>query len=366
MEKTRLIVYTSNLPEMPKDMSDVIKFAQNTPKFYIANVELNSFLGNVKTGDKITTKKGNVLYVIRAYQTGLEGLGSEDREYLERLDREYRLKNVSITSVENVTKFEVWCKSAKTYTTNNTENSKEKKMKNNSIKGLSARIKEMYMPVEAEGIRVSINGDIAVSTANGYVAINANNELVSYPEEMTLDFPVYTIAKPKEQLAVGDIIQAGNSYAKVTRIEGDKICATSYTGTGKVIHTIKDFLFNTTNVRVVVSLAGMTGNQINPMMLMALSSEGGDKESLLPLLMMTQAGGNVGMNPMMTALLMGGEKSSLKDILLMSALTGNNLFGAAPQAAPQPVTKVAKRVKPASKKARSKKASDETTSEAAE
>ena len=357
----KFLVYTSNLPEMPKYKRDVIAFAKETPKFYISSVELNSCLQDVKAGDQIFTKKGNQLYVIRAIQEGLDNLSNEDQEYLEELKREYALRNVNITSVAQVVKFETWCKSAKPII--NKENSKTM---NNSIKGMSARIKEMFMPVEAKGIRISTNGELAVETEKGYVAINAANELVSYPQELTLDLPVYIVSKPKEQLVVGDVIATERSYAKVTKIEGDKIVATSYTGTGKIIHTIKDFLFNQTMVRVVVSMSGIAGGQINPMMLLAMSEDKGSKDSLLPFLMMSQQGGNLGMNPMMAYALLGkeGGESSIKDIMMMSMMAGGNGFGnlfGAPQAPAAPATK-----KPSKKTTRRKAAPKKTENAVAE
>lgn len=325
----KFLVYTSNLPEMPKDMSDVIAFAKETPKFYISSVELNGCLSEVKAGDQIFTKKGNQLYVIKAIQNGLDNLTEEEQDYIDELKREYGLKNMNITSVAQIVKFETWCKSAKVII--NKQNNK--KMNNgNSIKGIAARIKEMFMPVEAQGIRVSAEGELAVETTNGYVAINSDNELVSYPKELTLDLPVYIVSKPKDQLVVGDVIATTDkSYAKITKIDGSKISATSYTGTGKVIHTIKDFLFNQTMVRVVISMSGIAGGQINPMMLLAMSEDGESKDSLLPFLMMSQQGSNLGMNPMMAYALMGKDSdnsgSSMKDILMMSMMTGGNAFG---------------------------------------
>ena len=94
-------------------------------------------------------------------------------------------------------------------------------------------------------------------------------------------------------------------------------------------------------VRVVISLAGNVGGQMNPMLLLALSDKD-DKNSMLPLLMMNQNGGALGMNPMMLMLLSGkGGDFDVKDMLMMSALGGNanpfgGLFGtpAAPAAAP--------------------------------
>jgi len=326
----KLLVYTSNLETMPRNMSDVIEFAKSKPKFYISSVELNGTLKNVREGDNIITKKGNSLYVIKAIQNSLDSLSEDEQTYLDRLSREYGLKKVNITSVDQIINFGSWCKSAKVFV----NNVKEQKMANKaSIKGYSARLKDLFLPKRAEDIRVATDGNICVATSEGYVAIDANNELTSYPEEFTIDLPVFIISKPKEQLQVGDVIALAKSYAKVTKIDGSKITAIGYTGSGKTVHTVKDFLFNQTMVRVVVSLAGNIQGQINPMMLLAMKD---DNDSLLPFLLMSQNNGAVGMNPMMLALLADkkGGDDSLRDLLMMSAFSGNNLFSAF-NAAPQ-------------------------------
>lgn len=314
----KFVIYTANLPFMPKSMEDVINYAKENCKFRIASVELNPYLADIKTGDNIITKKGNSIYVIKAIEESLDDLNPETQNYLDTLTREYGLKKVGITSVDTIVKFETWCKSAKPII-NNT-----KMTKTNSIKGISARIKEMFMPKVATDVRIATDGNICVATSQGYVAIDANNNLTSYPEELTLSLPVYIISKPKDQIAVGDVIALDRSYAKITKISGSKITAISYTGSGKTIHTIKDFLFNQTMIRVVVSLAGNIGGQINPMILLALSDKD-DKKSLLPLLMMNQNAGAVGMNPMLM-LMMSDDKSDMKDFYMMSALMNPDML----------------------------------------
>lgn len=325
----KFVIYTSNLPFMPKSMDEVIEFAKEQNKFRIASVELNPCLTDIKAGDNIITKKGNSIYVLKAIEESLDNLSPETQEYLDTLAREYGLKKVGITSVDTIIKFETWCKTAKPII--NPKNVK-KEMTKNSIKGFADRLKSMFMPVEAKDVRIATDGNICVATAQGYVSIDANNKLTSYPTELTLDLPVFIVSKPKEQLTVGDVIATERGYAKVVKIDGDKITAIGYTGSNKTIHTIKDFLFNQTMIRVVVSLAGNVGGQINPMLLLALSDKE-DKNALLPLLMMNQNGGAVGMNPMMLMMLSGkGGDFDVKDMLMMSAFSGNanpfgNLFG---------------------------------------
>ena len=207
---------------MPKSMDEVIEFAKEQNKFRIASVELNPCLAGITAGDNIITKKGNSIYVLKAIEESLDNLSPETQEYLDTLAREYGLKKVGITSVDTIVKFETWCKSAKPII--NPKNVK-KEMTKNSIKGFADRLKSMFMPVEAKDVRIATDGNICVATAQGYVSIDANNKLTSYPTELTLDLPVFIVSKPKEQLTVGDVIATERGYAKVVKIDGDKITA---------------------------------------------------------------------------------------------------------------------------------------------
>jgi len=210
----KFLIYACGVDFAPKNMSEVNDFAKENQKIRMASVELNPTLANVKAGDNIITGKGHSLYVMKAITSSLDNLNEEDQEYIDTLAREYGLKKVGITSVSQVIPFETWCKEAKPFY-------KTKVMKN-SIKSFSSRIKEMLMPTEAEDIRIATDGNICVSTNAGYVAIDKNNNLISYPEELTIDLPVYIISKPKEQLAVGDVIALDRSYAKVVSLDNDK------------------------------------------------------------------------------------------------------------------------------------------------
>lgn len=327
----KFLIYTSNLGFTPKDMEDIVNFAKGTPKFRISSVELNQSLANVEAGDNIITTRGNSLYVIKAFDKSLEDLSVEDRDYVDRVTR-YGLKKANITGVESIVKFSTWCKSAKPLI------KKVEKMKSSSsMGGMLESLKSRLMPTKAEGVRIAQDGNICVETSEGFVSIGKDNSLTVYPKEFTADLPVFTICKPIAQLQVGDVIAKGRSYAKVTGIKGDVINGIGYTGNGRIMHIAKDFLFNQTMVRVVISMVGnLGGGQINPLMLMAMSEDSDDKMSnLLPLMMMSQQNGSVGMNPMlMLAMADKGDdsKSSIKDLLMMSALSGGNfgnLFGGA-------------------------------------
>ena len=292
------ILYTSNPNFVPTTLEQVSNFAEENGKFLTCFAKEGSELYSVEEGAHILSGKGNHIYIL---ETG---------------DNYSWAKKSNIVSIAQVDyPFGHLCEKS-SVTTGVTKN---------TIANFSDRLKEIFMPTEAKDVRVSMDGNICVATNQGYVAIDAQNHLTAYPEEFTLKLPVFIMSKPKENLAVGDIIALEHSYAKITSIKGEKINAISYTGAGKIIRTIKDFLFNQTMVRVVVSLAGNLGGQMNPIMLLALSKDN-KMSSLLPFMMMGQNGGALSVNPMMLALLAGDGDFSTKDMLMMSMMQGNNPF----------------------------------------
>lgn len=308
------ILYTSNPNFVPTTLEQVSNFAEENGKFLTCFAKAGSELYSVEEGAHILSSKGNHIYVL---ETGGDYSYAKKSNIVGIVQVDYPFggkKPLVNATTEGVTK--------------------------NTISGFSERLKATFMPTEAKDVRVSMDGNICVATNQGYVAIDAQNHLTAYPEEVTLPLPVFIISKPKENLAVGDIIALDRSYAKVTSIKGEKINAISYTGAGKLIRTIKDFMFNQSMVRVVVPLTGNMGGQMNPMMLMALAKAGNEDgeekdslTSLLPLMMMNQQGGAVAGNPMMFALLAGKDGLSTKDMLMMSMMGNNNpfsnMFGAA-------------------------------------
>lgn len=299
------ILYTSNPDFVPVNLDQVEQFANETGKYYTCYANEGTQVGDLKRGAHVVTTKGNNVYVLEV---------GDNTEF-------DFAKKCNITGIVNVEY--PFCDGKPILNQQSV-----KTMPQNSIKGISSRIKEMFMPSEAKDIRITTDGNICVATPQGYVAIDKNNCLTSYPEELTLDLPVFIISKPKEQLALNDVIATNGGYVKVTRINDNKISGIKYTGSGTTIHTIKDYLMNQTMVRVVVSLAGNLGGQMNPMLLFALSDKE-DKDSLLPLLLMNQNGSSLKMNPMM--LLMANKDLSTKDILLLSTMNGGFKFSPDPE-----------------------------------
>lgn len=332
----RVIIYTNKLGFTPKNLREVIRFAEENKRFRIAEVGLNAHLQDVQVGDNIITGKGGNLYVLKTFDKSVDELTGADREYVDNLVRNYDLQKSNITSVAHRIKFATWCKEVRPLLSDDcsTKKSNKTEMKN-SFKNFGERLKAQFCFDKADDVRIAMDGNICVETPEGYVAIDNNYRLISYPCEAVLDVPAYTIAKPFDQIKEGDVILRAKSYAKVKSIKDGKISVVGYTGNGSNVYPIKDFLLGQAYVRVVVSFTGMVDGQINPMMLYALSKDE-KSNSLLPLMLMNQNGSALTQNPMMLALFAGDGDIDFKDIMMYSMLGGGqnpfaNLF------APQPV-----------------------------
>jgi hypothetical protein len=382
----KILIYTSNPDRTPRSMADVVKFAEEKSKYRLANVELsaNTTLRHAKEGDRIFTKKGNTVYVLRAFENSLENLSAADRAYVEALYRK-GMKNVGLTEVRSCDKYADWCSSAatvealekvgcKTAAGGCLTTKKDSKMVKGSLKeSLLAKIKSQFLPVRIDGARLTINGEVAVINpkGDGYRVISSTGELTDYPEAMTFPgLPVFAISRPIADIVEGDIIESDGKFYKVTGKTGNKVSTICYTGSTRTKIGVKDALLNTTNYNVVVSLCGSNANGINPLMLAyimgdgdgdfdlkdfimvnALSGnsaiggagnlfssplaflllsdkKGGDIDPLMFLLMGNNgaaAGGNILSNPIVAMSLLGKGDSSdmLETMMLASALGGN-------------------------------------------
>jgi len=305
----KIIAYAVSV-NVANNMNEVMSLITGTDKFRISPVDHLAKLNNVASGDKITTKKGNVIYVIDTFK-------DYDDPRLSDFMATHDVKESKILGVTKVTPRHEW---------DNTDVA-EKKAAPITKMSIADKVKSMFMPTEAENVAVSMNGDICVATNEGYVTINGNNELVSYPEELVLtDMPAYVVSKPVDQVSIGDIIQVKNSYVKVVGRNGSKLTTISYTGSGKTVHTIKDVILNQNFVRVVITLTGSVNSQVNPLMFMMLAKDGNTSDKLLPLMMMNQKNGALGTNPMLMALAMGDGELNTKSLLMMSMMGGQNPF----------------------------------------
>lgn len=228
------------------------------------------------------------------------------------------------------------------------------KMESKSMmSGMMAKIKSQFTPEEESNARISINGEIAIIQADGdLISINANNELIKYPEGFGIDIPVYSITKPVDQVVEGDIIKTNNKFYKVKKVDakGTMYC-TSFTGFNATKIAAKDYLLNGTFVRVLFNIFNMNGTtpqgtqnqqnpmgQINPMMMLMMmkdkDSNSGSNDSMMQMMMMQSmmSGGNNNMmaNPMMLIAMMNkdGDSDMMQSMMMMQMMQqGGGAFG---------------------------------------
>lgn len=313
MIKFILYVAASNMGFMPKTLNEVINYGKTNGKVRLTSVNPDSVLQRVKKGDFIITKKGNPLYVIEVTDRTQENWTPDFRQMV----RDLAASGSPITSVSTRTPMEKWspsyralagaeggaCKSAEKTTTGSS---------------LMDRIKARLMPQEINDVRIAMDGKICVKSNEGFVTITDDNEFVTYPEEMLLDMPAYTMSKPCNTIVVGDIIRHNGQYIKVTCLKEGRIKGLTYNGNETVVYDIKDALLNQSMAQVVLTLSGTVNGTINPLML-ALMNKKGKNSDLLPFLMMGQNNGQMALNPAMLMLLC---KENDSDMLLPMLMMG--------------------------------------------
>ena len=216
---------------------------------------------------------------------------------------------------------------------------KTKKMTNNKmVSGLIDRYKSQFFPEKEECVKVSMDGAICVPVNGEYVGVKSDGSLTSYPEQFLIDVPVFSISKPQAQVKVGDIIKVGTRYGRVNaKHEDGSLKVLYFSGVTGNTHEIKDMLLGQSLVRVLVNMFNFSENNMNSMMLLALSDkEDLDMKSLFLMHAMSNGqsfGGNSvnGFNPMML-LALSDKDNKNNDIFTTMALmqimnSGNSFFG---------------------------------------
>lgn len=213
----------------------------------------------------------------------------------------------------------------------NSQTQVSKMNKSSMLSGISEKFKSMFLPEKETDVRMSLEGTLCVNTGNnGWIGIK-KGELISYPEEMTIEVPVYSINKPQNKVQAGDIIKSGRySYAQVLEVKDNgQLRVLSYSGYTQNKKEIKDFVMGQSMVRVVINMFNFDNNDggFNPMML-ALAGDGDiDAKTLMLMQMMPGTKGTMqGMNPMMFLLLDKENNGSdmLSTMCLMQMMQSDN------------------------------------------
>lgn len=190
-----------------------------------------------------------------------------------------------------------------------------------TMSGMFDKIKAQYIPTKEDGLKLSFSGILCVPVGDEYIGMDQDNNLTSFPAEMCMDIPVYSIVKPVKDIAVGDVIKRGNSYVKVIeKKENGSLRCLSYNGYYQNKKEVTDFFMNQATERVIWNIFNMNqDNSLNPMMF-ALMNEDCDMKDIMMMSMMQ----GQQMNPMLMMCMMGDDSSDMMKMMMMSQMMGGN------------------------------------------
>lgn len=272
--------------------------------------------GSVKKGDLLQSPN---------YSTAMQVVSVENRTsrlFKNRKGEEVILKDLVVDTINGVSV------SHKSFNLN-----QEMSKKNSMFAGIADKYKSQWIPEKEEGVKISMDGTMCVAIGDEYVGMKSDGTLTSYPREVLIDVPVYSINKPSAQVQIGDVIKNGpKSYGKVMMKNADgSLKILSYTGYTHNKQEVQDFLLGQAMTRVLVNMFNFDAAGFNPFFFMLGSEESEfDIKDLLMLQMMSGnnnvLGGSAnGMNPLMLMMLAGkegGEGNDMFSLMAMSQMMG--------------------------------------------
>ena len=219
----------------------------------------------------------------------------------------------------------------KEFQKNNTMNNTKS---NSMFNGIVDKYKSQFIPEKEEGVRMSLSGLICVPIGDEYIGMDNEGNLTSFPVEMTIDIPVYSILKLNSDVKVGDIIKTAKSYSKVIGKNDDGLKILSFSGYTHNKKEVKDFLMNQATTRVLINMFNFDdSNGFNPIFFAMASGDNLDVNSLM-MLSMTPQGKNLfsntggSFNPIMLMMLdKNNQGGSMMETMCMMQMMGNNIFG---------------------------------------
>lgn len=270
---------------------------------------------DVKAGDMIDSP---------VYSTPVEVVNVRYEENIPQDPRGFGpIKNIIIDKING-----------KTY---NNNKSKMNTTKNSMFSGIIGKYKSQFIPTKEEGVRMSLSGLLCVPVDDEYVGVDKDNNLISFPADLTLEIPVYSINKLNTNIQVGDIIKSGpRSYSKVVgKNEDGSLKTLSFSGYTHNKKAVQDFVMGQATTRVLINMFNFDNESgFNPIFFAMASGETLDVQSLM-MLSMTPQGKNLfsnaggGFNPAMLWMLdqNKGSNNVMEGMMMMSMMGGQNPFG---------------------------------------
>ena len=211
-------------------------------------------------------------------------------------------------------------------------NSSEKMKDNSMFSGIMSKYTGQFIPEKEDKVRMSLNGLLCVPQDGEYIGVQGDN-LVSFPEEMTLPIPVYSIVKANSSIVAG-VIKNGHSYSKVLNVNADgSLKILSFTGYTHNKKPVTDFIMGAATTRVLINMFNFDEKSgFNPIFFAMANGDTLDVNSLMMLSMTPQgkdlfsnAGG--GFNPMMLWMLDKNRQESGQGMDMMTMFMMSSMMG---------------------------------------
>ena len=199
--------------------------------------------------------------------------------------------------------------------------------------GIMSKYTGQFIPEKEDKVRMSLNGLLCVPQDGEYIGVQGDN-LVSFPEEMTLPIPVYSIVKTNSAIVAGDIIKNGHNYSKVLNVNADgSLKILSFTGYTHNKKPVTDFIMGAATTRVLINMFNFDEKSgFNPIFFAMANGDTLDVNSLMMLSMTPQgkdlfsnAGG--GFNPMMLWMLDKNRQESGQGMDMMTMFMMSSMMG---------------------------------------
>ena len=309
------------------------------------NRKLNIFELSQKNGSSITfltelnLKPGDMLSSNEFDET-CEVLFVKEKVWTDDIDENLRYVSINKINGKKVSSSALSFEENNNFNNTFNKSKSSKGMNTNSnamFSGMLGKYKSQFIPERETNVRMSMTGLLVVPVNGEYVGIDVNNKLMSFPEEMTISIPVYSINKLNSAVQVGDIVKNGNTYAKVVGKNADgSLKVLTYTGYTRSKKEVVDFFVNQATTRVLINMFNFDNseNSFNPLFFAFANGDHIDVNSLM-MLAMTPQGKNLfsnaggGFNPMMLMMLdsnKSGNSSMFETMAMMSMMGGANPF----------------------------------------
>lgn len=205
---------------------------------------------------------------------------------------------------------------------------KKKMEKKSFFKKFIEKYKSQFMPEKDENITLSFDGNVCVPIDGEYIGIDADNNLISYPDEMVTGIPMFFVSKPYSSVKEGDVVKIDNNYAKVLK-KSDKnyLTCLTFSGYTEKKKEIKDFMLGQSFVKVAMNATSFleNGKGFDPTMFVLMSGDGDDssmKDFMMARYMqgMMKGDNTNNINDFMLLALMdkeGGKSSFIESMVMM-------------------------------------------------